>query len=409
MANTSIRLRPTPIHVHDDVLEDLTARLKATRWPKDVGNEDGYYGVQRAYLQELVEYWIDGYDWRVAEAAMNAYQHYRVDIGGVPVHFMRKPGVGPDPTPLILSHGWPWTFWHWSKVIDPLADPGAYGGDPTDAFDVIVPSLPGFGFSTPLTNHPDMNFWKIADIWHELMTGVLGHRKYAAAGCDVGALVTGQLGHKYADELHAIHIGSALKLTMFNGDRGWDLSGGQPIPDGLPPDIHRQIVAREKRFAVHLAAHVLDPATLAYGLTDSPVGMLAWILERWAAWSDNGGDIETVFSKDDLLTHATIYWAGDAIATSIRTYANNNRYPWQPSHDRWPVVEAPTGITFVGYENPPGVSTSEQRVRHFLDSDRAAWYNHVNITAHDHGGHFIPWEIPDEWVADLRRTFRDRR
>ena len=124
-------------------------------------------------------------------------------------------------------------------------------------------------------------------------------------------------------------------------------------------------------FAVHLAAHVLAPSTLAYGLADSPAGMLAWMLERWANWSDNGGDVERVFTKDDQLTHATIYWAGDAIETSIRTHANNNRYPWTPWHDRWPQVEAPTGITFVGYENPPGVTTSEQRVQHFLSSDRA--------------------------------------
>ncbi|MGI8449637.1 MAG: hypothetical protein ACR2MP_21160 [Streptosporangiaceae bacterium] len=138
------------------------------------------------------------------------------------------------------------------------------------------------------------------------MTGVLGCSKYAAGGCDVGALVTGQLGHKYADELYGIHIGSALKLTLFNGDRAWDLSGGQPLPDNLPPAVRARIVALERRFAAHLAAHVLDPGTLGYGLADSPAGMLAWILERWATWSDNGGDVETVFSRDDLLTHATI-------------------------------------------------------------------------------------------------------
>jgi hypothetical protein len=273
---------------------------------------------------------------------------------------------------------------------------------------VIVPSLPGFGFSTPLTNQPDINFWKIADVWHEPMTGVLGYEKIAAGGCEVGALVAGQLGHKYADGLYAIHIGSAQKLTLFNGDRAWDLSGGRPIPAGLPADIHAQIVALEKRFAVQLAAHVLDPSTLADGPADSPDGMLAWILERWTNWSDSDGDVESVFTKHDLRTHATIYWAGNAIDTSIRTYANNNRYPWTPSHDRWPVIEAPTGITFVGYENPPGVTTNEQRVQSFLDSDRDAWYNHVNVTAHDHGGHFIPWEIPNEWVEGLRRTFHGR-
>ncbi|MDX6240572.1 MAG: hypothetical protein QOG10_5392 [Kribbellaceae bacterium] len=398
----------TPIQVPDGVLDELRGRLKATKWPLDVGNDDGFYGVPRSYLQELVAYWCDDYDWRAAERRINTYEHYRVEVDGVPVHFMRKAGIGPNPTPLILSHGWPWTFWHWSKVIDALADPASFGGDPADAFDVIVPSLPGFGFSTPLTSRPDMNFWKIADIWHELMTSVLGYDRYAAGGCDVGALITGQLGHKYAAELYAIHIGSAQKLTLFNGDRAWNF-GGVPIPDNLPPAARARIIALEKRFAVHLAAHVLDPSTLGYGLADSPVGMLAWILERWVNWSDNHGNIENVFSKDDLLTHATIFWAGNAIDTSIRTYANNNRYPWTPSHDRWPVVEAPTGITLVGYENPPGVTTSEQRVQNFLQSDRASWYNHVNITAHDSGGHFIPWEIPDEWVDDLRRTFRGRR
>jgi pimeloyl-ACP methyl ester carboxylesterase len=394
---------PTPIHVSDEVLDDLRRRLVATKWPRDSGNEDGFYGVRRTRLQPLVEYWADGFDWRAAERAINAYDHYRVDVGDVPVHFLHKPGVGPNPIPLILSHGWPWTFWHWSKVIDPLADPASYGGDPADAFDVIVPSLPGFGFSTP--TRPDMNFWKIADVWHELMTGVLGHPKYAAAGCDVGALVTGQLGHKYADELYGMHIGSALKLSFFNGDRGWDLSGGNPIPSGLPPEIHARILELEHRFASHLAVHVLDPSTLGFGLADSPAGMLAWILERWQKWAES----EKAFTDDDLLTHATIFWAGNAIDTSIRTYANNNRYPWTPSHDRTPVIEAPTGITFVGHEDPPGVHTPQERVDNFLASDRAAWYNHVNITAHPNGGHFIPWELPSEWTDDLRRTFRPLR
>ncbi|WP_051022112.1 epoxide hydrolase family protein [Nocardia pneumoniae] len=399
-------LEPRPIHVADEVLADLRQRLESTRWPLDTGNEDWSYGVSRGYLQELVEYWRTGYDWRAAEAAINAYEHYFVDIDGVPVHFMRKPGAGPHPTPLILTHGWPWTFWHWAKVVDPLADPGAFGGDPAEAFDVIVPSFPGFGFSAPLSQ-PDMNFWKVADLWHVLMTRTLGHAKYAAAGCDVGALVTGQLGHKYADELYGIHIGSGQKLTLFDGDRAWDISGGRPIPDGLPTDVRARMIELERRFAVHLAAHVLEPSTLSYGLSDSPVGMLAWILQRWASWSASGGDLESVFTKDDLLTHAMIFWVGNSIGTSIRTYANNNRYPWTPSHNRTPAIEAPTGITFVGHENPPGVTTA-QRVEHFLTSDRAAWYNHVNLTAHDRGGHFIPWEIPDLWIDDLRRTFRGR-
>ncbi|WP_353650237.1 epoxide hydrolase family protein [Nakamurella sp. A5-74] len=397
-------LTPTPIAIPESTLQDLRFRLRATNWPDDDGNEDGSYGVPQALLRDLVQYWAQEYDWRAAERAMNAYEHYTVEVSGVRVHFMRKPGVGPSPTPLILSHGWPWTFWHWSKVIDQLADPAAFGGDPADAFDVIVPSLPGFGYSTP--TRPDMNFWKIADVWHELMTKTLGHQRYAAAGCDVGALVTGQLGHKYADELYGIHIGSALTLDFFNGDRAWDFTGGRPIPPGLPDEQRSRLIDLEHRFAVHLAAQMLAPSTLAPGLADSPAGMLAWILERWMKWSDNDGDIFTVFTRDELLTHATIYWTGAAIGSSIRTYANNNRYPWTPTHERTPAIEARTGITFVDYENPPGISTSAERIRSFLNSDRAGWYHHVNITGHPRGGHFIPWEIPDQWTDDLRRTFR---
>jgi microsomal epoxide hydrolase len=401
-------LEPTPIHVADSVLDDLRARLRATKWPLDAGNEDGHYGVRRTELQELVAYWADGFDWRASESAINGYENYRVEVGGVPVHFLRRAGVGPRPVPLILSHGWPWTFWHWSKVIDRLADPASYGGDPADAFDVIVPSLPGFGFSTPL-ERPDLNFWKMADVWHALMTEVLGYERYAAAGNDVGALVTGQLGHKYADELYGIHIGSALKLSFFEGERAWDITGGRAIPSDVSPEIRSRILEVERRFAVHLSAQMLAPSTLAYGLSDSPAGLLAWLLERWDKWSDDGGDVLRVFSKDELLTHATIYWVGGSIETSMRTYANNNRYPWTPSHDRWPVVEAPTGITFVDYENPPGVRTGEERIANFLAGDRAAWYNHTQITCHPRGGHFIPWEIPVEWTDDVRRTFRELR
>jgi pimeloyl-ACP methyl ester carboxylesterase len=404
MGSAGPELTPEPIAVGDDVLDDLRRRLLATNWPLDEGNEDGWYGVPRAMLEDLVTYWADGYDWRAAERAMNEYEHYKVEISGVPVHFMRKAGVGPSPVPLILSHGWPWTFWHWSKVVDRLADPAASGGDPREAFDVIVPSLPGFGYSTPTS--PDMSFSKMADVFHELMRNVLGHDRYAAAGFDMGAFVTAQLGHKYADEVYGIQIGgSGRPMTQFNGDRAWNISGGHGIPDDLPEPIRRRISDMEHRWAVHLATHILEPSTIAYGLTDSPAGMLAWILARFIKWSDTGGDLFSVYTRDDILTQATIFWTGQSIASSIRAYANNNRYPWTPSHSRQPVVEAPTGITMVAFENPPGVSTPEERVQQFID-ERGHWYNYVNLRAHEKGGHFVPWEIPDEFVDDLLRTLR---
>lgn len=202
-----------------------------------------------------------------------------------------------------------------------------------------------------------------------------------------------------------IHIGSGQRLDLFTGDRAWDVTGGRPIPESLAPDVRARLIALERRFAVHLAAHTLAPETLAHALADSPAGMLAWLLERWTNWSDNNGNVTTVFDRDDLLTHATIYWVGQSIGSSMRTYANNNRFPWVPSHDRAPVVQVPTGITLVGFENPPGVSTAEERVQHFLGSDRSEWYSDLEVTAHERGGHFIPWELPGPWIEDLRRTF----
>jgi hypothetical protein len=166
------------------------------------------------------------------------------------------------------------------------------------------------------------------------------------------------------------------------------------LTDDQPADVRARIIELDHRSASHLAVHMLDGATLAHGLSDSPAGLLAWLLERWNAWSDNDGDVESVFTKDDMLTHATIYWVNNSIATSMRYYANANRYPWSPAHDRTPIVQAPVALTFVTYENPPGIHTAKERVHAFKTSPQAEWFNHVNVNAHDHGGHFIPWETP---------------
>ncbi|ANS76454.1 hypothetical protein AWM70_19310 [Paenibacillus yonginensis] len=242
------------------------------------------------------------------------------------IDFIHEPGKGPNPIPLIISHGWPWTFWHWSKVIGPLTDPAAYGGDPADAFDVYVPSLPGFGFSTPL-DKPDLNFGKIADIFHKFMTQTLGHQKYAASGSDYGALITGQLGHKYANSLYGIHLGHAILLNIFQGERPWDLTNGFMVPEGTPDDIRDGILKFQRTYVSHVAVHMLDSAPLSYGLNDSPVGLLAWIMTRWLKWGDTNGDIESKYTKDEILTMASIYWFSNSIEMTIRMYTNANRYP----------------------------------------------------------------------------------
>lgn len=401
-------LAPYRIHIADDVLDDLRRRLNRTRWARDLDNEQEYYGLSRAYLEPLIAYWADGFDWRAAERSINVFSHHRVEIDGVPIHFLRAPGKGPAPIPIILSHGWPWTFWDWSKVIGPLADPAAHGGDPEDAFEVIVPSLPGFAFSTPLARG-DLNFWKMADLWHDLMTGVLGHERYAAGGSDYGALITAQLGHKYAARLIGIHLTAEMPLTIFQSERPWDLTDGHKVPPDASPRLRDDILLFQRSYASHVAVHMLDGQTIAHALNDSPAGLLAWILQRWKHWSDKFGDFDRAFPRDHILTNATIYWANQAIGSSIRAYANIVRYPWQASHERVPRVEAPTGFTFLaGDPFPPG-ETAETRVEAFSRGPMAPLFNTIYARAHARGGHFAAWENPQAMIDDIRATFRPLR
>jgi pimeloyl-ACP methyl ester carboxylesterase len=392
-------MQPEHFHVEiaEETIKDLERRLKSTIWPDDFGNEQWLYGTNATYLRELVDYWIDGYDWRAQEREINAFSHQRVELEGLPIHFIREPGKGPNPVPLILSHGWPWTFWDLHKIIRPLADPASFGGDPADAFEVIVPSLPGFGFSTPL-RQSGINFWRTADIWHTLMTKSLGFEKFAAQGGDWGALVTAQLGHKYAGSLIGIHLTNLIPLTLFNHQRPWDITAGALVAEDLPDDERLSQLAQQRRIASHVAVQVLDPQTLAYGLHDSPVGLLAWLVERRFNWGDCNGDVESRFSKDHLLTTAMIYWVTNSFVTSARYYAEAAHNPWQPSHDRTPAVEVPAGATYLGGDVGRGAIPA---VREAFD------LRYEN--SHPSGGHFAPAEEPEVVIEDIRATFRGLR
>src|SRR6266571_5156263 len=273
---------PFMVAVPEDTLVDLRERLARTRWPDEIGNDNWQYGTQLAYLKELVTYWRTAYDWRQHERAMNTFHHYRVTIAGQPLHFIHEPRHGPKPMPLILTHGWPWTFWDFHKVIRPLADPAAHGGDAADAFDVVVPSLPGYGFSTPLTT-TGINYWRTADLWATLMRDVLGYKKFAAQGGDWGALVSAQLGHKYAELLYGVHIHLLVPLTAFlggmpnrslygAGEEGWHERTMKFFGDG----------------SGYSAIQLTRPQTIAYALNDSPAGLCSWIVEKRRAWSDCG-------------------------------------------------------------------------------------------------------------------------
>lgn len=390
-------IEPFRVDIPEERLADLKARLDRARLPHDYANEDWSYGTNRAALEALLAYWRDGYDWRAQERQINRFAHYRTEIDGAPIHFIRQSGKGPAPIPLILSHGWPWTFWDMHKVIEPLADPASHGGDPADAFEVIVPSMPGFGFSTPL-DQTGINCWRTADLWHILMRDQLGFDRYAAAGGDWGALTTTQLGHKYADALYGIHLATVAPLTLFNHERPWDITAGTLAPPSLPPAEREAFLAWQTRVASHVCVQVLDPQTLAYGLHDSPVGLLAWLLERRRSWGDVREGMEEAFGADFLLTTTMIYWLTDSFVTSARFYAEAGRNPWVPAHDRTPSVEAPTGISRFDHDGTSGVAAGSDGM-----------FNLVFERRHPKGGHFAHIEAPEAIVTDIRETFRPLR
>jgi pimeloyl-ACP methyl ester carboxylesterase len=384
-------IEPYQIAIPQVVIEDLGQRLARTRWTGDFANDDWAYGANAQYIRELTEYWRGGYDWRAREVEMNRLPHFRTEIDGLPIHFVhvrgvRRPGAS-QPMPLLLSHGWPWTFWDFHKLIGPLTDPGMHGGDAADAFDLVIPSLPGFGFSSPLTKS-GMNWWKTADLWMTLMKR-LGYSRFGAHGGDVGAFISAQLGHKYSEALLGVHLTTPGPLTFMTGG-GWDEK------DYGPADAHhfarmRQIRANE---IGHFVLQSTKPQNLAVAFADSPAGLLAWLVDKRRAWSDCHGDVESRFCKDDLLDNAMLYWATESFHTSARYYYEGAHQPWQPSHARSPVVEAPTGIAVF-----PAELTFAPRVA----AER--YYNLRRWTDMPAGGHFAAMEEPGLLVDDLRAFF----
>lgn len=386
-----MKVAPFKIEIADSEIVDLKQRLARTRFAEDFGNDDWRYGSNGAYLRELIAHWRDHYDWRTHERAMNALPQFRTEIDGVPVHFIHVRGKGPKPMPLILNHGWPWTFWDLRHLIGPLTDPAAYGGDPADAFDVVVPSLPGYGFSTPLrkTGH---NFWTTADLWVQLMEG-LGYPRFATQGGDWGSFISEQLGHKYAERIIGAHLTLTTPLDIF--------AGGHADPADYAPEEAGWAEKTANFFlqeAGYFALQTTKPQTPAFALNDSPAGLCAWILEKRRSWSDCGGDVETVFSKDDLLTTVMIYWLTQSYGTSARFYYEATHRPWTPSHARMPVVETPTAVAV--FRNEVILHPKRWAERYF---------NLKRWTVHQKGGHFAAAEVPDVMVEELRSFFRTLR
>lgn len=382
---------PWRIDVPAADLEDLNQRLRRTRWADDFANDDWRYGVEREWLREMVTYWLQGYNWRAEEARMNSWPNYRVELGGMPIHFVHAKGQGPRPLPLILSHGWPWTFWDMKDVIGPLSDPSSHGGDPADAFDVVVPSLPGYGFSSPL-RRAGVDVAVIADTWAELMESVLGYERFGAYGGDWGAMISAQLGHAHPDRV----VGVELSLPVLPG-----VNRRQIGPSDWAEDeawMLDRMAASEPLIRSHVAVHTSDPQTLAYALADSPLATAAWIWERRRAWSDCGGDVLSVFSRDDLITTAAIYWLTGTTTTSLRLYFEHFNKPWPLVPGRPPGIPVPTGFAVFPKDLvflPRSVADAHCDLRRWTVMPR--------------GGHFGPAEQPGLVVDEIRSFFRPLR
>jgi pimeloyl-ACP methyl ester carboxylesterase len=386
------RVEPFEIAVDQAALDDLADRLARTRFADDFANADWRFGVPGDYLRSLVDYWHDGFDWRAQEAAMNRFAQHRVELEGVPVHFIHERGRGPDPTPLILTHGWPWTFWDYERLIGPLADPESHGGDPADAFDVVVPSLPGTAFSSPLRTE-GIGVTATADLWVRLMRDALGYDRFAAGGGDSGAFVTVRLGHAYPSHLIGLHLNFPATTTM--------AALTTIRPDDYAPDEESwraELGAPERGTAAHMAVHIEDPQTLAWAMNDSPAGLAAWIVERRRNWSDCAGDVERRFTRDQLLTTVSLYWLTQTFHTSVRFYAESFRAPWPLVHDRQPPVEVPTAVAVFPREL---IRVPRRFMERQVNLDR--W------TLMPRGGHFAPAEEPELMVEDIRAFFRGLR
>jgi len=390
MSKTAPEPRPYSVHFADEDLAYLRERLARTRWPDqppDAEAASWAYGTEPRYLRELVAYWQAGFDWRDQERILNQFSQYKVRLGSIDLHFIHQPGVGPEPLPLLISHGWPSSVWEFHKLIPLLTDPGRFGGDPADAFTVVAPSLPGYAFSFS-PNQPRFGVDEIADLFAELMGGVLGYDRHVAAGGDWGAYITARLAYAHPERLRGIH----LNLLPMRRE-----ATPSPTPSAEEEDYLRQVRHWTSEETGYSAIQATRPQTVAYGLTDSPAGLAAWIVEKFQRWSDCGGDVESRFTKDELLANVTIYWVTAAIGSSFWPYYARQHGGWSLSDlvREGGRVEVPTAYAVFPKEI---IRPYRELVEQGFDLRR--------FTRMPRGGHFAALEEPELLANDLREYFR---
>ncbi|MEU9109492.1 epoxide hydrolase [Streptomyces xanthophaeus] len=381
----SENIHPFRINIPQSDLDDLNERLDRTRWPDEIPGAGWDYGIPGDYLRELAQYWRHAYDWRAAEARLNAWPQFTTEIDGANIHFAHVRSPEPDATPLLLTHGWPGSIVEFTEVVGPLTDPAAHGGDPADAFHVVLPSIPGFGLSGP-TREKGWEFRRVAAAFAELMDR-LGYERYGVQGGDWGAAISREIG-RTRPEVIGVHLNLIPNSYMTREpDDHSDLSGLSPEQAQRTRESWERFQewARDKQGYADIQS--TRPQTLAYGLTDSPVGQLAWISEKFHEWTDEPVD------RDLLLTNVMLYWLTGTAGSSARIYYERAHAaywgsPPEPS-------KAPTALAHFPREN-------FVLLRHLAEQTN----NIVQWTDHDRGGHFAAMEQPRLLVDDIRTFFR---
>jgi len=379
-----LSIEPFRIDVDDTTLADLRERLRRTRFPEQLPGAGWDYGTERGYLEQLVAYWAEGYDWRAREERMNAFDQFRTEIDGTGVHFLHVRSAVDGALPLVLTHGWPGSFVEFLDVIGPLADPAAHGGDPSDAFHVVVPSLPGYAFSG-VTRDRGWHPGRVARAWATLMAG-LGYDRYVAQGGDWGAFVTLQVA--LADPRHcaAVHVNLLPPIPAT-----------EDVTDEEQAGLDK-MTAYNDDDSGYYKEQSTKPQTIGYALDDSPAGLAAWIVEKFRTWTDPDSDLDRLFSKDQLLDNLMVYWVTATAHSSARMYYEFDKGLKNGQLDLFSPITVP-----VGYARYPNEIMFTSRrwaeaqfpINHFAEMPR--------------GGHFAAFEVPDLFVPDVRECFRSVR
>lgn len=388
-------IRPFQAHVPQEAIDDLHRRLALTKWPDQESVTDRSQGVQLTTMKELVRYWQTDYDWRKAEAKLNALPQFMTQIDGVDIHFIHVRSRHPNALPLIVTHGWPGSVFEFLKVIGPLTDPTAYGGRVEDAFDLVLPSIPGFGFS----GKPTGIGWgpnRIARTWDVLMKR-LGYTHYVSQGGDWGAVISDAMARQAPPGLLGIHVNRLERAATIPPEVAEALRNGEPAPANLTAE-ERLVFAQIKDFyktgTGYAAIVSTRPQTIGYGLADSPVGLAAWMYDKFADWVFTRGEPERSLTRNEMLDGITLYWWTNTGTSSARLY-------WESSADNVGAFEIaiPAAVTIFPGEIYQPPRRWAERVYHNL-----IYYHRV-----DKGGHFAAWEKPQLFSEELRAAFRSLR